>query len=83
MNRNDKSSARLASGEVGRIHDTRFIGRYFKSYEVSAEFIVMKLNSYQAILGMSWLIIENPTIHWRNRKVLFKCNRPEKVFAPV
>jgi len=42
----------------------------------------MKLNSYQAILGMSWLITENPTIDWRNRKVLFKSNRTKKVSAP-
>jgi len=47
---------------------TRVIRRYFKSYEASAEFIVMKLNSYQAILGMSWLITENPTIDWCTRK---------------
>ena len=42
----------------------------------------MKLNSYQAILGMSWLITENPTIDWCTKKVLFRSNRTEKVFPP-
>ena len=49
---------------------TRVIRRYFNCYEASGEFIVMKLNSYQAILGMSWFITENLIIDWYNGKGL-------------
>jgi len=42
----------------------------------------MKLSAYRAILGMRWLITENPAIDWYNRKVLFQSNRTKKVFAP-
>ena len=33
---------------------------------------------YQEILGMSWIIIENPAVDCCDRKILFKSNRTEK-----
>jgi len=51
ISQNDESSARLANGEVVRVHmTTRVIDVCFENYSTSAESIVMKLSDYQVIL---------------------------------
>ena len=83
ISRHNASRVKLANGEVVRIHKkTKVLHVDIINHRSSTEFIVMKLNGYDAILGMPWLITENPKIDWLKKEVLFEGNKTTEVIAP-
>lgn len=70
INRSDESSVKLANGDKVRIMlKTPSLRLCLKNYSVNVNFTVMKLNGYHAILGMPWLITENPKIDWASGEI--------------
>jgi len=71
INRSDESSIKLANGDKVRIMlKTPSLRLCLKNYSVNVNFTVMKLNGYHAILGMPWLITENPKIDWASGEII-------------
>ena len=84
ISRNNEARVKLANGEVVRIQKKSiFLDINILNHHSSIEFFIMNLSGYDAILGMSWIITENPTIDWLKKEVLFSSNKTGNFLSKV
>ena len=74
---------RLANGDIERVDRCLIGALQIGTYHEEITLTLIKLQSYDIILGMPWLSFHNPQIDWRSRTVRFRGGVSENTLSAI